>query len=240
MDTITVTSATELLNKLEEFDYYTMMFRGQGDSSWPLLPTIARISPGQEGYENWVVLQNALLEKFKKRSLLYLKDKPENSLEWLIIAQQHGLPTCLLDWTTNPLKALFFAVENPSNDVDGSVWAFEPTSFFEDLTKLRELKGEYLGSLTSYFPPHIDSRVIAQESCFTFFPLEETLEPIPPLDDIEHYKDDVETIVKFVIPKSEKQPSRHELQKLGISHMSLFPELDSIAKDIRTEMDLSW
>jgi len=239
MDIITVISVTELLNKLQELGYF-MMHRGHGNSSWPLLPSIANLSPSQKGYENWVVLQNDLLERFRTRVLPYINPKPENHLEWLIIAQHYGLPTCLLDWTTNPLKALFFAVENPSHDVDGAVWAFEPTGYYTELTQLFKSEGAYLDSLASYLPPHIDLRIVAQESCFTFFPLLESTEPIQPLDNVEHYKAEIQNIVKFVIPKGEKEFCRYDLQKLGISHMSLFPGLDGIAKGIRRELGLSW
>jgi hypothetical protein len=56
-------------------------------------------------------------------------------------AQHHGLPTTLLDLTTNPLKALFFAVEGIEyDDTDGAVFLYMGSLILLKLLMIYPLK----------------------------------------------------------------------------------------------------
>ncbi len=237
--TITIASAIEFLNELDKLDHF-MMYRGQADSTWPLIPSIGRMFNHVRDYDGWDILEDDVLERFQRYSVTYLESRPENKFEWLILAQHYGLPTRLLDWTSNPLKALFFAVENPSHLADGVVWALEPTGWYNELTKIEKIKGGYLNTLVAYFPAHLNARLIAQESCFLFFPLPDNKNPIPPLMRLRHYKKEVQNCAKFVVPSDTKKTCRQQLMKLGITWKSLFPDLDGLATSIRREFDLPW
>ena len=47
--------------------------------------------------------------------------------EWLTVAQHHGLPTRLLDWTHNPMIAAHFVTDRPEDlGTDGAIWCVEP------------------------------------------------------------------------------------------------------------------
>ena len=108
------------------------MFRGQL-RNWPLIPTIARLHKFVDGFEDWQVFHKHVLERFKRYGRPHFIEKPLSEVEWLVHAQHHGLPTRLLDWTTNPLKALFFAIDDPQNDgFDGVVWMIEPNFWWEE------------------------------------------------------------------------------------------------------------
>ena len=215
------------------------MFRGHGDIRWPLLPSIARMFDKMDGYENWNVFEDDILERFRKYSAPYISKTPQNRFEWMVIAQHHGLPTRLLDWTTNPLKGLFFAVENPAHNYDGAVWLLQPNGWWNDLSGIND-KLDILEILAAYFPDHINERVIAQESCFTFFPFPAKNEPIPDMGTTDVYAKHVKKLVRFKIPQKSKETIRRELKKLGISHLSIFPCLEGLATSIRREFNLGW
>lgn len=231
-------SVVDLLARLKELDSF-QMFRGQARADWTLVPAIGRMHSVVGQYGSWCALELDLLERFQKYSRPFLVKEPSSKLEWLVVAQHYGLPTRLLDWTTNPLKALFFAVENPGLAEEGILWALEPKDWWNQLTDTDRNLDE-CRTLMAYLPDHVNQRVSNQESCFTLFPFPDDPAAIPPLNQGRIYEPHIRRLAKFIIPADSKPLVCQELHKLGITHRSMFPGLDGLAKSIRREMGLSW
>lgn len=94
-----------------------MVFRGQSCSEWGLVTSVGRI----ESYT--ATKEKNLFLGFKQEYQFYTRERLHADLELLFMAQHYGLPTRLLDWTFNPLVALYFACES-HEDKDGKVFSF--------------------------------------------------------------------------------------------------------------------
>lgn len=166
---VQIGSISDFLEKIS-LDVSFTMYRGQANSNWPLIPSIGRLKDNLEhddfNFHSWEQLEAHLLNDFKRSSTPFMDFVPTSKLEWLVHAQHHGMPTRLLDWTSNPLKALFFAIENPSfDDTDSIVYELAPAGWHNDTDGLDELN-----ILIPFYPRHLNSRIMAQEGCFTAFP----------------------------------------------------------------------
>jgi type I restriction enzyme M protein len=119
------------IQKLEDFvkeqlETGMLLFRGQENAEWSLLPKLGRVSYHKAGNEI-AANETEMFSDFRRRALPYLPPNfnKQSDWDWLALAQHFKLPTRLLDWTENPLVALFFAIQSTSElKKPFAVWAF--------------------------------------------------------------------------------------------------------------------
>ena len=214
MKSIYINSIEGFLGKIYDFPD-TLFYRGQASVDFKLIPSIGRnYIEGQET----VLLQyeRAIFEDFKRKYSMFTDVRPKNDMEFLFLAQHYGLPTRLLDWTYNPLIALYFACCS-HNDKDGVVFQSFPFShkvYSPDVYDI--LKFE---SFTYLVPNITDVRYKNQNGLFVLYP--------------EPWKDNFSYIsTRFVIPSIAKNNIIEKLQKIGINQSFIMPSLDSLCRDI--------
>jgi hypothetical protein len=206
------------LAKVSQLSGGRWLYRGQSMPFWSLTCKIDR--------EPWISLRRtqgrrsyeySILQKFKQRAAPYLSTQPQSDWEWLALAQHHGLPTRLLDWTTNPLVALFFAVDGNDGSNDGIVFCYHHPI---PAISILDIPDPFVETeLHLYEPRHISPRIAAQFSVLTAEP------------DVENPRNESK-LSEWTIAGDRTNLIRKRLGQLGITRASLFPGLDGIAQDL--------
>lgn len=246
--------------KQEEY-HSRVWFRGHGDCAWRLLPKLYRDDDAAEALKHIYLpgelgrqaLEREMLEEFRNSAAPSVDTKDE--LTVLFAAQHFGLPTRLLDWTTNPLVALYFAVASqPSKDAELIVmdasrcvekdfdFAAEAKKREEDRTKPEEIVGQFVLGVRH---PHASASLA--ESFWKPGPKTRWIIPIRPDSAVGRigqqssrftlHRHDAPpatnpTLNGIKIPVKAKTPILEELHRLNINHHTIFHDLDHLAQGI--------
>ena len=219
------------------------VYRGLSQARHKLIPKLNRWAP-----LHGVRMENLLIHNFKT----YSQQDPLNAKSiwmWLALAQHHGLPTRLLDWTYSPLVAAHFATANTAKyDKDGVIWCVNvaacgsrlPRAAAEklqkdgihvftvemlsygipDLDTFRGMTGPK--PLALFFePPSLDQRIAAQHALFSVMS-----DAAASMED--WLNEDPTCYRKIILPAKLKWEIRDKLDHSNINERVLFPGFDGL------------
>lgn len=191
------------------------LFRGVASVRFLLVPSIGR-RRGDVAYDNRYEME--VFHQFKREALPFLPARPQSDWEWLALAQHHGVPTRLLDWSESPFVSLFFAVW--ANDEDDA-----------GLYIVRRPEGELAGSCpfsqsqeAFFYPGYVTPRLVSQRGVFTVHP-----------DPSRPYRPDGMT--QIVLGHEVKADFRRKLDAIGVHHGAIYADIDGLCRRLVTVLN---
>jgi hypothetical protein len=251
----TISSLEQYVGFVEELPAGPHWFRGCGQATLPLLPTLYRHKE-RASFDERLKLEGELLTWFQQRSAAYLeRDLPDEEWEHLFFMQHFGVPTRLLDWTESALIGLYFALTG-QKDAEGRpavVWVLEPEAW--NTHALRNTnKGSDVGVLSpqdglarGYAPrgragkldkepvamygTHNSRRIAAQKGAFTVFG-----DDMTPMEDIfEEEGYPAEALARIAIADGDRYSLLEALRRAGITDSAVFPDLAGLAMEAKRQ-----
>lgn len=207
----------DFVEDLNGDDQDVVLFRGQSDDD-SLLPSVARNNPKLDTTET----EKEMLTELKRQTQLKINIQMKDDWEWLIYAQHFGMKTRLLDWSSNPLTALWFACSNEYKlKNDSYVYIFSANS--EYLVKNKANESPFDQKLTRILKPALNNeRIIAQAGWFTAHVYSNSTKSFVKMETNKNLK---KFIFQLQIPSHIKLEILKKLSVFGVNSQSLFPDV---------------
>ena len=227
---LVVRQLTDYINAVCAIDtlYKTVYFRGQRDMSWEIVssayrPDALKLNPTPNELHNYhKKLMNEVdhireIDAYKNFSLL-------------AHLQHNGAKTLLIDYTKNPLVALWFACQRKNDEekdankaTDAAVYCVRESNKLVYISEADEISRVYEGDpaeLYIFDPPHINKRITSQQSVLIMN---------------AYGKLDKESHIIIHIPKEHRQTMLEQLNLTGISRKTLFPDFQGLVEWFRVD-----
>ena len=216
-------------------------YRGHRDQTWLLEASAFRTDGHQQA-------ERGMLARFRQEAASAGSQYAFDEWGWITFAQHHALPTRLLDWSQSPLVALYFACEpSPADGVepDGEFFVLYPRDLNEEagdadgghprlLSDSDSKLGDYLPGKDAdpvkpraVVAPLVFDRIRFQTGTFT-------VEQSPKAGAASEPLRKAAALHSFVVAGDKKPALRGQLESLGFNEVSIYRDLDRIAKRIKT------
>lgn len=239
-------------------------YRGVGNATFGLRPSLFR-HPVLDSIEELLKTEYRMLEDFQRQSVLHTEAMGSTTgdaeLRTLFYMQHYGVPTRLLDWSTNPFIALYFALTNANTEggEDAAVWVLNPTVWNSIALKQRN-HGD-AGALSSQqavtshgprklfegdvFAPAAMSTLFEQAACCrgisnnarmfaqrgVFSIFGKSLKGME--EQFAEFKYPADALIKITIPNDVTAVLLTLLLKLGYTDSVSYPDLTGLAMEIK-------
>jgi hypothetical protein len=188
-------------------------FRGCSSIHHQLTPSVGRVTSFEP------LRETQIFRSFQRAARLHLSMPGASDWDWLVVAQHHGLPTRLLDWTTNPLVACFFAVSGASRDQDGIIYAHAVEE--RDIVRDGNVGPFDIEDVCFLLPSALAPRVASQRGLFSVHAMPNEVWAPEGLE-----------VNSFRVPKEAKGMFQRKLFRLGMDDAHIWSDLDGLCKTL--------